>query len=694
MTASVSRMGRWLRIPLVVAFGVLLSAGARAATVTGTFTFAKFTADATTTIKRPIAFAHVEIYTKGNGTFDTWGLAGTTTTDANGAISFTDPVCHMGSYDVRIYAQNYAAIVIPIDQVVNNGAFSTEPGRPGAVINKTPSSCNATLDFSFDFSDLYNSEHFNIAEAARRGFDYASMHRDPRETDPLGQAVFQPSTVSFSWYNSTVDQVVINRGAAFDDPAVVHEYGHWLERHLSTFAPIPASHGGCAATLSVPGGPPGPTINTPEQAWMEGFADYFAGVVFASLPPGTLIQAILPGEMGGTAAPSIMETPPPCSLVGTQAGTPGDTWTITASAIEFNVAAILWDLYDTGTNESFDVSSGQDTAIFQILDRELSQLPGNPKIEDFYCAWVGRGLPARTLDLLFAERGIPLPTCSGFAERLVWRPSTGEWLASSDTSAPMVDQAWGLPGDIPVPGFYDGDGIADFAIFRPSTGEWWVKSSMGADFVQVWGGAGDVPVPADYDNDGRTDLAFWRPSTGTWFILQSSAGYREQQLGVSGDVPVPGDYDGAGKIDLAVWHPGSLRRAPAGAPVSPNGLWSVLNSSTGVVTQQQWGAPGDVPVAADYDRDGKTDFAVWRPSTGTWWVINSSTGGAITQQWGTSGDVPMPGQWDGDGKADFAIWRPSTGTWWLMTPLWGTRVLQWGLTGDVPIKPGPRYTAR
>jgi len=441
MTASVSRMGRWLRIPLVVAFGVLLSAGARAATVTGTFTFAKFTADATTTIKRPIAFAHVEIYTKGNGTFDTWGLAGTTTTDANGAISFTDPVCHMGSYDVRIYAQNYAAIVIPIDQVVNNGAFSTEPGRPGAVINKTPSSCNATLDFSFDFSDLYNSEHFNIAEAARRGFDYASMHRDPRETDPLGQAVFQPSTVSFSWYNSTVDQVVINRGAAFDDPAVVHEYGHWLERHLSTFAPIPASHGGCAATLSVPGGPPGPTINTPEQAWMEGFADYFAGVVFASLPPGTLIQAILPGEMGGTAAPSIMETPPPCSLVGTQAGTPGDTWTITASAIEFNVAAILWDLYDTGTNESFDVSSGQDTAIFQILDRELSQLPGNPKIEDFYCAWVGRGLPARTLDLLFAERGIPLPTCSGFAERLVWRPSTGEWLASSDTSAPMVDQA-------------------------------------------------------------------------------------------------------------------------------------------------------------------------------------------------------------------------------------------------------------
>ncbi len=225
---------------------------------------------------------------------------------------------------------------------------------------------------------------------------------------------------------------------------------------------------------------------------------------------------------------------------------------------------------------------------------------------------------------------------------------------------------------------FDADGRADISVFRPASGEWYInQSTSGFRGAQLGTGA-DKLAPADYDGDYRTDLAVWRESaSASFYVFQSATNtFRTEQFGTTGDVPTPADYDGDGRADFAVYRNGAAAGAqsvfyyrPSAAPGTD---FRAIN----------WGAGGDVPAVGDYDGDGRTDAAVFRPANGIWYVSRTSNNQLQAAQFGVASDRLVPDDYDGDGKTDYAVFR--NGIWYLLNSTTGFAGIQFGLNTDMP----------
>ena len=166
----------------------------------------------------------------------------------------------------------------------------------------------------------------------------------------------------------------------------------------------------------------------------------------------------------------------------------------------------------------------------------------------------------------------------GKADIAVYRPSSmmnpnwSSWIVALSSGGFLNNDTingviWGLPGDIPVPGDYTGpggqpDGKTDLAVYRPSNNRWYVSTADGTirDFTGVpWGISGDVPTPGDYDGDGRTNIAIYRPSSGDYYIQRNNGSTTIRTLGSPNNVPVQGPL--SARIAAARSSTGSVRAA-------------------------------------------------------------------------------------------------------------------------------------
>jgi hypothetical protein len=256
-------------------------------------------------------------------------------------------------------------------------------------------------------------------------------------------------------------------------------------------------------------------------------------------------------------------------------------------------------------------------------------------------------------------------------------PTTGKYNILANSYAPSVTGAYTLS----LSGSSAAHHKKTAGVFRPSNGIVYLKNSNTAGFSDIdliYGIAGDQPITGDWNGDGVDTLGIYR--NGTFYLRNSNTTGPANivfAFGAQGDQPVAGDWNGDGTDTIGVYRPST-------------GVFYLRNSNTAGPADLSFvlGNPGDVGIAGDWNGDGTTTTGVFRPSNGIIYLKNTNVSGFadIYLVYGNAGDKPLAGDWDGDGIDSVGIYR--NGLFYLRnsnTQGFADMVFALGNNGDVPI---------
>jgi hypothetical protein len=246
----------------------------------------------------------------------------------------------------------------------------------------------------------------------------------------------------------------------------------------------------------------------------------------------------------------------------------------------------------------------------------------------------------------------------------VFRPSSGGWALDLNGNAQwdgcITDGChyFGMNGDRPLSGDWNGDGISKIGVFRPSEGRWYLDLNGNAqwngcttDACRYFGMNSDLPVVGDWNGNGTSKIGVFRPSEGRWYLdLNGNAQWEGcttdacRYFGMNGDLPVVGDWNGNGISKIGVFRPNEGRWY---LDLNGNGQWD------GCVTDgcYYFGMNSDLPVVGDWNGNGISKIGVFRPSEGRWYLDvngNAQWEGCTTDgchYFGMNGDLPITGRW-------------------------------------------------
>lgn len=193
----------------------------------------------------------------------------------------------------------------------------------------------------------------------------------------------------------------------------------------------------------------------------------------------------------------------------------------------------------------------------------------------------------------------------------------------------------GIPGDLPIVGDWDGDGVDTFSVYRPSEGKVYINNFNRTEFAQAeyyFGVPQDKPFAIDFNGDGTDDIGLHRESSGLVYMTDATTGGLpdgdvaatdvEFFWGIPGDAVVAGDWTGDGTDS-----PGLVR------PTAARTFLRYENSQ-------------DVA-----DEDWPTQFAAWAPVVGR--IPGAPFG--FTVELSDGAVLPGPGLPGGGGAADLNV---------------------------------------
>jgi Tol biopolymer transport system component len=223
-------------------------------------------------------------------------------------------------------------------------------------------------------------------------------------------------------------------------------------------------------------------------------------------------------------------------------------------------------------------------------------------------------------------------------------PSTGLWHLRAPSAA-VSSFYFGDPGDLPMMGDWNGDGVDTPGLYRQSDGFVYLRNSNTQGIADVrffFGNPGDVPLAGDFDGDGLDTVSIYRPSEGRVYVINDlgagdgglGAADHAYYFGDPNDKPFVGDFDGDG-VDTIGLHRQTtgliyFRNSHSAGPAE----WSF-----------EYGNPGDRVVAFDWDHDQIDSAAIFRPANSKLYIRFTNTAGKVDREYffGQGNWLPVTG---------------------------------------------------